>query len=341
MQYVIHMKVGIIGGSGYTGGELLRLLANRPDTEIVAVTSRTFENQPVNVIHPHLLKTLDMYFEDVSTKEVAKRSDVVFTAVPHKAAMAHVPELLANGVRVVDLSADYRLKPDIYEKVYETSHSDRDRVATYGLPELYRADIRHSALVANPGCFPTGAILAAAPLVKAGIVERIVFDSKTGISGAGATPSDATHYPNVAENIVPYSVTMHRHVPEIRQEMALLGRCDVHFTPHIIPAVRGILTTAHIFVKRAISKKDVMELYRKMYADEVFVRIVDGVPSLNAVRGSNFCDIGCFDVEGGRVVVVSAIDNMVKGASGQAIQNMNIMFGLDEMAGLWMPGVAP
>lgn len=335
------MKVGIIGGSGYIGGELLRLLANHPDVEIVAVTSRTFKNQPVSVIHAHLLKTVDLYFEDMPAKEVAKRSDVVFTAVPHKAAMTQVPELLTNGARVIDLSADYRLKPDTYEKIYETSHSDRDRKATYGLPELHRADIRHSDLVANPGCFPTGAILAAAPLVKAGIVERIVFDSKTGISGAGATPSDATHYPNVAENIVPYSVTTHRHNPEIEQELTLLSRCDVHFTPHIIPAVRGILTTAHIFVKRAISKKDVMELYRKMYADEIFVRIVDGVPSLGAVRGSNFCDIGCFDAEGDRIVVVSAIDNMVKGASGQAIQNMNIMFGLDEKNGLWMPGVAP
>ncbi len=335
------MKVSIIGGSGYIGGELLRLLTNHPDAEIVAVTSRTFENQPVSVIHTHLFKTVDLYFEDMSTKEVAKRSDVVFTAVPHKAAMAQVPELLTNGVRVVDLSADYRLKPDIYEKVYETPHSDRNRVATYGLPELHRADIRHSDLVANPGCFPTGAILAAAPLVKAGIVERMVFDSKTGISGAGMNPSKVTHYPNVAENILPYNVTTHRHNPEIEQELTLLGRCDVHFTPHIIPAVRGILTTAHIFAKGTVSREDVTDLYRKMYADEVFVRIVDGVPSLGAVRGSNFCDIGCFEVERDRVVVISAIDNMVKGASGQAIQNMNIMFGLDEKNGLWMPGVAP
>ncbi|WRQ72953.1 MAG: N-acetyl-gamma-glutamyl-phosphate reductase [Methanosarcinales archaeon Met12] len=335
------MKVGIIGGSGYVGGELLRLLANRPDVEIVTVTSRTFKNQPVNVIHAHLLKTLDLYFEDIPSKEVAKRSDVVFTAVPHKAAMTQVPELLTNGAKVIDLSADYRLKPNIYEKIYGTSHSDRERKATYGLPELHRADIRHSDLVANPGCFPTGAILAAAPLVKAGIVERIVFDSKTGISGAGMNPSEVTHYPNVAENILPYNVTTHRHNPEIEQELALLGRCKVHFTPHIIPAVRGILTTAHIFVKKAVSKKDVMDLYWKMYADEVFVRIVEGVPSLGAVRGSNFCDIGCFDVEGDRIVVISAIDNMVKGASGQAIQNMNIMFGLDEKAGLWMPGIAP
>ncbi len=316
-------------------------MANRPDVEIVTVTSRTFKNQPVNVIHAHLLKTLDLYFEDIPSKEVAKRSDVVFTAVPHKAAMTQVPELLTNGAKVIDLSADYRLKPNIYEKIYGTSHSDRERKATYGLPELHRADIRHSDLVANPGCFPTGAILAAAPLVKAGIVERIVFDSKTGISGAGMNPSEVTHYPNVAENILPYNVTTHRHNPEIEQELALLGRCKVHFTPHIIPAVRGILTTAHIFVKKAVSKKDVMDLYWKMYADEVFVRIVEGVPSLGAVRGSNFCDIGCFDVEGDRIVVISAIDNMVKGASGQAIQNMNIMFGLDEKAGLWMPGIAP
>ncbi|UZE91877.1 MAG: N-acetyl-gamma-glutamyl-phosphate reductase [Methanosarcinales archaeon] len=335
------MKVGIIGGSGYTGGELLRLLVNHHDAEIAAVISRTFKNKPISAVHPHLSKILDMHFEDISAGEVAKHSDVVFMAVPHKAAMEHVPELLAQGTKVVDLSADYRLDYDIYEATYRVTHTDRDRKAAYGLPELHRAEIKRANLVANPGCYPTGAILAAIPLVKAGKASRIVFDSKTGISGAGMIPSKVTHYPNIAENIVPYQITKHRHLPEIVQELTRLNKCKIHFTPHVIPAIRGILTTAHIFIKSKMSREEVVELYQKMYANETFVRILDEVPSLSAVRGSNFCDIGCFEVEGDRVIVVSAIDNMVKGASGQAIQNMNIMFGLDEKAGLWMPGVAP
>lgn len=337
---VICMKVGIIGGSGYTGGELLRLLVNHPDAEIVAVTSRTFKDKPIGAVHPHLSKILNMRFEDISAGEVAKRSDVVFTAVPHKAAMGYVPELLTQGTKVIDLSADYRLDYDAYETTYGITHADKGRKAVYGLPELHRRDIKRANLVANPGCYPTGAILAAAPLVKAGEVSRVVFDSKTGVSGAGMIPSEVTHYPNVAENVVPYQVTKHRHLPEIVQELTVLGKCKIHFTPHIIPAVRGILTTAHVFVKKEMSKEEITNLYQKMYAGETFVRILDEMPSLSAVRGSNFCDIG-FDVEGDRVIVVSAIDNMVKGASGQAIQNMNIMFGLDEKAGLWVPGVAP
>ncbi len=335
------MKVGIIGGAGYTGGELLRLLVNHPDAEIVAVTSRRLNGKPISVAHPHLSGILDLSFEESSTNEVAKRSDIVFTAVPHKAAMDYVPDLLAQNVKVVDLSADYRLSPEIYESTYMTTHTDRDRRGTYGLPELHRAEIKRSNLVANPGCFSTGAILAAAPLVKAAKAERIIFDSKTGISGSGMIPSEVTHYPNISENVVPYKVTKHRHLPEIKQELTLLGTCKIDFTPHIIPSVRGILTTAHIFVKDAITSDEVTSLYEQIYSSEPFVRVRDIMPSLSVVRGSNFCDIGCFDIEDGRVVVVSAIDNLAKGASGQAIQNMNIMFGLDERRGLWTPGMAP
>lgn len=320
---------------------MLRLLVNHPDAEIVAVTSRRFNGKPICVVHPHLLETLDLSFENLSTSEVAERSDLVFTAVPHKSAMSYVPDLLAQNVKVVDLSADYRLAPEIYESTYGTTHTDRARGATYGLPELHRAEIKRSNLVANPGCFSTGAILAAVPLVKAAKAERIIFDSKTGISGAGMMPSEVTHYPNMAENVVPYCVTTHRHLPEIRQELALLGKCKISFTPHIIPSVRGILTTAHIFVRETLTREDISDLYEDMYASEPFMRILDTMPSLSAVRGSNFCDIGCFDVEGDRIVVISAIDNLVKGASGQAIQNMNLVFGLDERRGLWAPGIAP
>ncbi|HIH36728.1 MAG TPA: N-acetyl-gamma-glutamyl-phosphate reductase [Methanocellales archaeon] len=335
------MKVGIIGGAGYTGGELLRLLANHPDAEIAAVTSRRFQGKPVSVVHPHLSEVLDLAFEDLSTSEVAERSDLVFTAVPHKAAMGYVPDLLAQNVKVVDLSADYRLVPEVYESTYMTTHTDRARRAIYGLPELHRAEIKTSDLVANPGCFSTVAILVAAPLIKAAKAERIVFDSKTGISGAGMEPSEVTHYPNIAENVVPYRITTHRHLPEIRQELGLLGKCKISFTPHIIPSVRGILTTAHIFVRETLTSEYISDLYEKMYASEPFIRILKTMPSLSAVRGSNFCDIGCFDVEGDRVVVISTIDNLTKGASGQAVQNMNLMFGLDEKMGLWLPGMAP
>ncbi len=336
------MDIGIIGGSGYTGGELLRLLSQHPEARITAVTSRSRKGQKVSDTHTHLRKICDMEFEDLKPEEVASRCDIVFTAVPHGTVMQVMPELLEAGVKVIDLSADYRLKTGVFEKTYKMKHTD-PRTAVYGIPELH-PEVAEQVFIANPGCYPTGASLAAAPLAKAGVIERAVFDSKSGISGAGTEPTSVSHYPNMAENIQAYKLTTHRHRAEIAQELMRLDSNlkSISFTPHVIPSVRGILTTAHIFVKKEMSEEEVSEIYRNFYQDKPFIRLIKGIPMLGSVRGSNFCDIG-FEIDRGsdRIVVISAIDNLVKGASGQAIQNMNLMFGLDETTGLWTPGLAP
>ena len=336
------MDIGIIGGSGYTGGELLRLLAQHPDANVTAITSRRLKGQDVSKTHTHLGKIYDIEFEDLSPEEIAGRTDIVFTAVPHGTAMEVVPGLIDAGVKVIDLSADYRLKTDIFENTYNLKHTD-PREAVYGIPELH-PEVAEQSFIANPGCYPTGASLAAAPLADVGVIEKVVFDSKSGISGAGADPSSVSHYPNMAENIQAYKLTTHRHRVEIVQEMSRLDSniTGVSFTPHVIPSVRGILTTAHIFVNEQMDEKEVRRIYNDFYKDKPFIRLIDGIPMLGSVRGSNFCDIGFeVDKDSNRIVVVSAIDNLVKGASGQAIQNMNLMFGLDETTGLWTPGFAP
>jgi len=335
------IKAGIIGASGYTGGELLRLLVNHPDVKPELATSRSLAGKPVEVTHRHLEGFLDLRYENPDPEEIRERCDVVFVAVPHGTAMNYVPEILDGSTKVIDLSADYRLETPVFEKVYGMTHVD-PRTAVYGLVELHPEAAKED-LVANPGCFPTGAILSAAPLAAAGLIDMAIFDSKTGISGAGISPSGTSHYPNLAENIVPYKLTAHRHRVEIVQELNRLdGKLEnISFTPHVIPTIRGILTTGHIFTKEPLSTGDVQALYEDFYRDKPFVRL-PGVPSLTAVRGSNFCDIGFeADSENNRVVVLSAIDNLVKGASGQAIQNMNLMFGLEETRGLWIPATAP
>jgi N-acetyl-gamma-glutamyl-phosphate reductase len=336
------MDIGIIGGSGYTGGELLRLLAQHPEAKVKAVTSRSLKGQKVSDTHTHLRKIYDLNFEDMKPEEVALRCDIVFTAVPHGTAMQIVPDLLDNGVKVIDLSADYRLKKEVFEKTYKMKHTD-PRDAVYGIPELH-PEVAEQKFIANPGCYPTGASLSAAPLADAGLIERVVFDSKSGISGAGAEPTAVSHYPNMAENIQAYKLTSHRHRAEIVQELSRLdsGLKSISFTPHVIPSVRGILTTAHIFVKKELGEEDVSEIYRDFYKDKPFIRLIHGIPMLGSVRGSNFCDIGFeIDKNSDRIVVISGIDNLVKGASGQAIQNMNLMFGLPETTGLWTPAIAP
>lgn len=340
------IKVGIVGGSGYTGGELLRLLSLHPGAEAVCITSRKLEGRPVGDVHTHLRGIYSLKFESPSPAEVAERCDVVFTAVPHGTAMDWVPGLLDEGTKVVDLSADYRLPLEVFEKTYGMKHR-AFREGVFGMPELH-PEVRGAEFVANPGCYPTGASLAVAPLVGAGFAERVVFDSKSGISGAGIAPSETSHYPNMAENVIAYKLSTHRHRVEIDQELGRLSpEIKVSFTPHVVPAVRGIFTTAHLLVKEELvgdipDKSEIERIYRDFYRDSPFIRLVPGVPSLGAVRGSNFCDIG-FEVDGygDRIVVVSAIDNLVKGASGQAIQNMNLMTGIAETEGLWFPGGAP
>lgn len=334
------IEAGIIGGTGYTGLELIRLLVMHPQVKISVVTSRRNKGKKVSDLNPHLAPFIELEYEDVDTKVIADRSDVVFVAVPHGSAMEYVPELMERNARVIDLSADYRLKRADYERVYKREHKDKEeRDAVYGLTELH-PEVADAALVANPGCYPTGAILAATPLVREGLVRQVVFDSKSGISGGGIEPSERSHFPNLAENIIPYEVTTHRHVAEMKNELAV----HVSFTPHVISAIRGIFTTAHVFLNEPALKThdEIEEIYRQFYAGKRFIRLVEGGPSLGSVRGTNFCDIG-FEIDAGsnRVVVMSTIDNLVKGGSGQAIQNMNLMFGLDEGEGLWFPGLVP
>jgi N-acetyl-gamma-glutamyl-phosphate reductase len=339
------IEAGIIGGAGYTGLELIRLLVRHPQVNISIVTSRRYKGKKVSDVNPHLFPFIELEYEDVDTKEIADRSDIVFVAVPHGSAMEYVPTLMERGTRVIDLSADYRLNRADYERVYKREHTDKkERDAVYGLTELH-PEVANATLVANPGCYPTGAILAVAPLVKSGLgqglVRQVVFDAKSGISGAGAEPSENSHFPNLAENIIPYQVTAHRHVAEMRKE---LRSVKVSFTPHVIPSIRGILTTAHVFLNEHSSKthEELERIYTQFYKDKRFIRLRNGLPSLSAVRSTNFCDIGFeIEVESDRIVVISTIDNLVKGGSGQAIQNMNVMFGLDEAEGLWFPGLVP
>jgi len=328
------MKVAIVGASGYAGGELVRLLYHHSSAKVTCVTSRSLAGTPLSEVHPHLTGFSDLKFENPAPDAID--ADVAFLAVPHTAAMTIAGKLLSRGIRVVDLSADYRLPKETFEKVYGVPHTDYF-AAPYGIPELHRKDCINAKFVSNPGCFPTGATLAAAPLAR--YAHTVIFDSKTGVSGAGDNPSATTHYPNVGDNVNPYKWTSHRHLAEMKQELAFLGsKASCYFTPHLVPVNRGILTTAHILLNEPMETKEVEKLYREYYRNEYFVRYQK--PMLSAVRGSNFCDI-MVESEGKRVVVVSAIDNLVKGASGQAIQNMNLMCGFKENDGLVAAGMLP
>ena len=328
------MHVAIIGASGYTGGELMRLILTHSSAEVTCATSRKLAGTPVVRSHPHLKGLTGIDFTNPATGDI--EADFAFLAVPHTAAMEYAGPLLERGIKVVDLSADYRLPREIYEQVYEVKHTAWFE-CPYGIPELHRSRSMNADFIANPGCFPTGATLAAAPLATR--ASAIIFDSKTGVSGAGDNPSATTHYPNVADNINPYKWTNHRHLAEMKMEMSRLGSyADVYFTPHLVPVSRGIITTAHILLDKPMGQEEVEKLYKEYYKDEFFIRYQK--PMLSAVRGSNFCDI-MVESEGRRVVAVSAIDNLVKGASGQAIQNMNIMCGFKEQDGLLGGGVLP
>ncbi|MBU2559473.1 N-acetyl-gamma-glutamyl-phosphate reductase [archaeon] len=343
------MKVGIIGASGYTGSELLRILAGHRECEVVCATSRRYEGKDVSLVNQNLRGIIDLKFENMTVSEVAKKSDFVFCATPHGTSMDIVPELVKSGVKVVDLSGDFRFN-DIatYEKYYDKKHTAHDIKAVYGLPELHRTKIKEAELVANPGCYPTSAILGLAPLVSEDLIdlEKIVVDSKSGISGAGATPKPATHYTMAADSVSAYKVTSHQHMPEIEQELNLLKEgVKVSFVPHIVPVIRGLSSTIHVFLERDVSTDDIHSIYEDFYTGEPFVRVLGAgvIPRMSAVRGTNYADIGSFEVDYDRkrAVIVSVIDNLVKGASGQAVQNMNIMMGFDETEGLKSIGIHP
>lgn len=337
-------NVAIVGASGYTGGELLRMLLNHSEVEIKYITSRKYDGTPVHKIHPHI-RDSGLVFKNKQPNELD--ADIIFTATPHGASMKIVPDLLETGAKVIDLSGDYRYRDTkVYEKWYGLKHTS-DIKGVYGLPELYRDKIKKADLVGNPGCFPTGAILSSYPLVDNDLVDRIVIDSKTGVSGAGVNPSSTTHYPNIADNVNPYKISSHRHVSEIQQELHGFEDVKVSFTPQLVPVIRGIQTTSHSFLKEEhsdITPDELRKFYEKTYGKEYFIKLMDDgeIPHLSSVRGSNFVHIGGFEIDDtGRVVMLSCIDNLVRGASGQAIQNMNIMLGLDETTGLKHFGINP
>jgi N-acetyl-gamma-glutamyl-phosphate reductase len=338
------IDVAIVGASGYTGGELIRFLLNHPEVEIKDVTSRKYDGVPIHKVHPHI-RDSGLIFKNKTPDELD--ADIIFTATPHGASMKIVPNLLETGAKVIDLSGDYRFNDlKVYEKWYGLEHTGKLN-AVYGLPEIHRKEIKKSNLIANPGCFTTGAILSAFPLSKAKVLDRCIFDSKSGVSGAGIKPTESTHYPNIGDNINPYKITTHRHMPEIQQELGLFSDVKISFTPHLVPVIRGILTTNHSFLKEEfedMESEDIRNIFIEQYKDEPFIKIMDEdeIPRLSSVRGSNFAHIGCFEIdETGRLVIISAIDNLVKGASGQAIHNMNLLCGFDETEGLVSYGMHP
>ena len=338
------IRVGIIGASGYAGAELARIICNHPETELTVATSRQYEGQPLSEVFPNLRGKVDIVCENLSPKELTEKADVFFAAVPHKTAMDLVPVLLDAGKKVIDLSADFRIK-DVatYEDWYQPhSSSHLLNKAVYGLPELYRSSIRQSRLIANPGCYPTSIILGLAPLLKNGIIapESIIADSKSGTTGAGRSAQTGSLFCEVHDGFRPYKVgRAHRHTPEIEQELSLLAGSDFHitFTPHLLPIARGILSTVYANLTKETTTSAIQELYENQYKDEPFIRLLkeDTFPATQYVRGSNFCDISFkIDHTTNRIIVMTAIDNVVKGAAGQAVQNMNIMSGLPEDMGL-------
>ena len=341
------LKVAVVGASGYTGVELLRLLVGHPEVEICCVTSRQHEGLPINQVFPSLSGFCELICESLDVAAIAKRVDLVFTALPHKSAMEVVPGFLAAGCKVVDLSADYRLQDrEVYEQWYQT-HSSPELFAeaVYGLPELYREKIQSARLIANPGCYPTSVIVGLAPLLKHKLIkpDSLIVDSKSGVSGAGRGVKQGSLYCETNEGFKAYGIASHRHTPEIEQELTSLADSEIrlNFTPHLLPVNRGILSTCYADLVTDKSSAELLELYRTHYAGENFVRVMPGgeLPNVAYVRGTNFCDLGLVsDQRTGRVIVVSAIDNLVKGAAGQAVQNMNICSGFNESLGL---GIVP
>lgn len=333
-------KIGIIGATGYTGSELVRILNNHPEAEIVAITSESHRGERFSDIHPHFQGIADQ--ELVSAEQIGDyRLDVAFLALPHGVSMEYVQKMEAADFKIIDLSGDFRLRsPEVYEQWYGKTHkySAGFERAVYGLPELYRDAIRAADLVANPGCYPTSAILGAAPLIDAGLIdpETIIVDSKSGVTGAGVKAKPTTHYSNVSDNFKAYALKNHRHTVEIEENLSEIGAEDatVQFTPHLLPVDRGILSTIYTTPLSAISEAQVREVYADYYAGEPFVRLRRTPPTLKDVRGSNFCDLyATYDERTGRIITLAVIDNLVKGAAGQAVHNMNLMLGLEETSG--------
>jgi len=341
-------KIGIVGGTGYTGAELLRLLANHPEVEVKAITSRSEEGKLVADIYPSLRGHYDLKFTTPSVDELAE-CDLVFFATPHGVAMDQVPALLEKGVKVVDLGADFRIKDTVeWSKWYGMEHRTPDYVAeaVYGLPEINREAIKSARLVANPGCYPTATQLGLIPLLEAGVIDPsdLIADAKSAVSGAGRGANVGTLLCEAGENFKAYGVAGHRHLPEIKQGLQAYTdkQVGLTFVPHLLPMIRGIHST--MYATLLDTNIDLQKLFEERYQDEFFVDVMPegSLPETRSTKGANFCRIAVYRPQGGnKVVVLSVIDNLVKGASGQAVQNMNIMLGLSENTGLTALGMIP
>ena len=337
------IRVGIVGATGYAGAELVRILSGHSQVELTILTSRQFAGVKFDDVYPAMAGCVNLVCQELAVEKVCDSADVVFTALPHQLPMTLVPEFVKRKVRVVDLSADFRFNDAaVYESAYQP-HTAKDLLdkAVYGLSEIYFEDIRSANLIGNPGCYPTSVLLPLIPLVKEGLLElnTLIVDSKSGVSGAGRSVSLTSHFCEANESLKAYKVAVHRHNPEME---AILSReanqpVKLTFVPHLVPMSRGMLTTVYATPVAALKPEDIIHCYTSAYAKHPFIRLCakERVPDTMHVKGTNFCDIGFkLDERTNRLILISAIDNLVKGAAGQAVQNMNIMLGLDEAAGL-------
>jgi len=348
------LKVSIIGSTGYAGKELVKILMNHQKVELVHLVSSSYAGKNIAEIFPEFLNKLDKKLINLNLDEISQDSDMVFTALPHTVSMDVVPKLLKKGVKVVDLSADYRLKNStVYKEWYkkELNQISKELLseAVYGLPEIYLDKIKDASLVANPGCYPTSVILGIAPLLKFKLADPqgIIIDSKSGTTGAGRKLSLGLHFSECNENFKAYKIIRHNHIPEVEQELSFVyfgadnkeqtKGIEISFTPHLLPINRGILSTCYLNLNDPKEEEEVLEIYQKFYQKAPFVRIFEppNLPEIKFVAGTNYCDIGfSIDERVGKIKVISVIDNLLKGAAGQAVQNMNIMSGFSETCGL-------
>jgi N-acetyl-gamma-glutamyl-phosphate reductase len=334
------IRVAVIGATGYTGAESIEIILRHSGAELVYLSALPEECGVVDEVFPQFRGRCGLQIEPLDIDKLAGLADVVLCCLPHKVSMGFVPKMLDAGLKVIDFSADYRLKDaGIYEQFYDVKHTDKANLkrAVFGLPELFREQIKKAELVTNPGCYPTGALLALAPLLKDGLVETdsIIVNAVTGVSGAGRNPSSKFHFPNMNENLFAYGIGLHRHMPEMEQVASEIAGCEVKilFQPHAGPFDRGILSTVYCQPKGKLTGEQLSKLYGSFYASEPFVQMCDSSPAVKDVAGTNYCHIFPACVKG-KIVIFSAIDNLMKGASGQAVQNMNIVFGLEETLGL-------
>ena len=344
------VKASVIGASGYGGAETVRLLTTHPAVEIVHVTGETQQGQCLSALYPNLRQFVDQTLIAADAERIGRDSDITFVSLPSGKAMHLVPTLLAQGTKVIDIAADFRLRdPALYPRWYKFTHVAPAYLAeaVYGLPELHREAITRTRLLANPGCYPAAALLALLPLVRAGVVHTsgIIIDAKSGVSGAGRGGGGGFGYSEVNENVRAYGVVGHNHTAEIEQELSGIAGTPVQvvFTPHLVPMTRGILVTAYAPLRQTLRETEALQLYEEAYQQASFVRVLhDDLPQTKATLGSNFCDVTVrIDARASMAIAIAAIDNLGRGAAGQAVQNMNLMCGLPETTGLLFPGLFP